>query len=443
MEKFLILTFDGLIFWITAYICGRILIKEEKLNRIKLILATIIFAIILGVLNSTNFEFLYGIFKINVSYMLMCIYYCIVFNQTITKNSISALAFYLCMFLSEIIVAISLSLLLPLFNQKVEILKDTILINLLVGAFATLIVLKLKKVLVKFIVNTEKGNKGSIIIIFVILLTLALLVFKIPVGGWYFNAEFIITMLILLCFCIVALYILKQRSDIGKTTLMYQKVVEYSKTTNKLLEDYRVANHEHKNQLSIIRQMTDKNNKKLVEYLDNLLDNKNISKYQWISSLNNLPSEGLKGLINYKLIEMENLGIKPIVSISKDISKIKLKELNTKQNDNLYSIAGVYLDNAIEASTKSKEKRINLDIHKEKKDLVIVIANTYKGKIDLNKMDEYGYSTKGKNRGIGLHIVKLILADTNIFSIRRNIIDNYYVQELRIDLSKLNKKTTK
>lgn len=441
MEKIAILTLDGLIFWITAYICGKILIKESKLSRIKLILITIVFAIILGILNSTNFEFLYGVFKINISYMLMCIYYCIAFKQTITKNSISALAFYLCMFLAEIVSAILLSILLPLFNQKVEMLKDTVLINMLVGILAIIIVLKLKNLLTRFISNIEKENKGSIIIIFVILLTLALLVFKIPVGGWSFNAEFIITMLILLCFCIVSLYILKQHSDIEKTASMYQKVVEYSKTTNKLLEDYRIANHEHKNQLSIIRQLANKNNKKLIEYLDNLLDNKNINKYQWISSLNNLPSEGLKGLINYKLVEMDGLGIIPTVIISKEVYKIKFSKLSTKQTDNLYSIAGVYLDNAIEAASKSKDKKINLNIYKDQKELVIVLANTYKGKIDLERMDEYGYSTKGKNRGVGLHIVRTILDNSSIFSVKRNLVDNYYVQELRLNIDKINKTT--
>ena len=440
MGKIIELFLGCLIFWISLYSCGKILIKNEKYNKVIILIITILFSILLTILNSINYEIFYGIIKITSAYTLMCIYYCIVFNQTISKNVVTALAFYLCMFLSEIIAAILLSLLLPLFNIELASLKNTVLINVIVCSLAIILILKFKNILSRFISNIEKGKKGNIIIILIILLTMALLVFKIPVSFWKFNAEFVVTMIILFCFCIVALYLLKQQSDIQKTSTMYQQVVKYSKTTNKLLEDYRMVNHEHKNQLSVIRQMADKNNKQLIEYLDNLLDKKNIVKYQWISALNNLPSEGLKGLINYKLVVMENYGINPIVNISKEVSKLKINKLSTKKMDNLYSIVGIYLDNAIEAACKSKDKRITLDIYKEKKDLIIILGNTYKGKIDLERLDDYGYTTKGKNRGVGLHIVKNILDGNDTFSVKRSIVDNYYVQELKIDLNKLNKK---
>lgn len=138
--------------------------------------------------------------------------------------------------------------------------------------------------------------------------------------------------------------------------------------------------------------------------------------------------------VNYKLIEMEALGIATDVSISKEVLKTKLNKLSTKQKDNLYSIMGVYLDNAIQAAKDSKKKEISLEVYKEKKNVTIVLANTYKGKIELDKLDNYGYSTKGKSHGVGLHIVKRIIEEETIFTQSRDLFDEYYIQKLVINL---------
>ena len=70
---------------------------------------------------------------------------------------------------------------------------------------------------------------------------------------------------------------------------------------------------------------------------------------------------------------------------------------------------------------------------------MFLLANRYSGKIDLEKLDSYGYTTKGKNHGVGLHIVKKIMEEETIFSQSRNILDDYYIQELRIHLNEINK----
>ena len=229
---------------------------------------------------------------------------------------------------------------------------------------------------------------------------------------------------------------IKQRTDIQKTTSMYQKLVDYSDITNDLLEDYRVISHEQKNQLLVIRSMLDDNSpQELVDYVDGLLDKKVGFKYEWIGELNHIPLSGLKGLINYKLIEANSLKINTNISISKDINKSKLNNLSIKQKDELYSIIGVYLDNAIQAAKESNKKEVSLESYKENEKIVIVIANTYNGKIEMEKLDNYGYTTKGKNHGVGLHLVKKIIENEVIYSQSRSLFEDYYVQKLIIDLS--------
>ena len=109
--------------------------------------------------------------------------------------------------------------------------------------------------------------------------------------------------------------------------------------------------------------------------------------------------------------------------------------MSIKQKDELYSIIGVYLDNAIQAAKESNKKEVSLESYKENEKIAIVIANTYNGKIDFEKLDNYGYTTKGKNHGVGLHLVKKIIENEVIYSQSRSLFEDYYVQKLIIDLS--------
>ena len=430
-----------IIIWIMNYILGKQLFEyEKKISFFKLLFCIIVFSFLLSIVNEMYFELLHGIVKIVLSYILIFLFYQILFKAEISQSLVTTLILYLIVFVSEIILVVIISPITYIFDfESIAFLKHTITINILNASLSTIIVRITRTKLMNLVTNSKVNTLGSICIILLLLITISLLFFRIPVSEWRFNSDLIITMIIIFCSCMIGLFLLKQKADIHQTTSMYQQLVEYSDITNNLLEDYRVVSHEHKNQLSIIRSMIDNNNKELVDYIDNLLEKREIIKYQWIGELNHLPLSGLKGLINYKLIEMESNNVNTSISISKEISKTKLNKLSTKQKDNLYSIMGVYLDNAIQASRESKEKEISLEIYKEKKDIVIVLANTYSGNIELGKVDTYGYSTKGKNHGVGLHLVKKIIDIDNTFSQNRSIFENYYVQELRIHLNEIKK----
>ena len=434
--RFVELYIATLIMWSMDYIMGRILFENNsKPDYKKVIPIILIVSTLVTLINVANTEIFGNIMKIILIYILIYHFYMIIFNKTSSQILVGSLILYLALFISETITAIFISFIFYLLdNQSMEILKNTILINIIITTISYLIIKKNEKKLIILIKNSNSNAKSGIFMTILILVTISLLVFKIPLSNWSLNIEFMLTMLFLLCFILIGFYMLKQKADIQKTTAMYQQLVDYSDITNNLLEEYRVISHEQKNHLLIIRGMLDETNKELVDYVDNLLDKQVGFKYEWIGDLNHLPLSGLKGLINYKLMEMEALGIVTDVSISKEVLKTKLNKLSTKQKDNLYSIMGVYLDNAIQAAKDSKKKEISLEVYKEKKNVTIVLANTYKGKIELDKLDNYGYSTKGKNHGVGLHIVKRIIEEETIFTQSRDLFDEYYIQKLVINL---------
>lgn len=438
MMKFIELYIDSAIMWIAFYYIGRNLFSERNnIKTIKLIITILMMSFIIALMNYVNSEIYHGIIKISISYITLCIYNKIIFKLSGTKLFISSLLIYLISTISEVIIAIILSVLLNAYNHgTMEFIKNTILINSMIFSFAYVITLIFQQKLSN-VINSNNLNKISdTLSILAILIAIAFLTFRLPITKWEFSSEFIITMTLLLCFSIIGVYLFKQKSDTHKITQMYQQVIKYSDITNNVLEEYSITNHEHKNQLSIIRSMAE-DNIELIEYIDTLLEKIDNIKYKWVRQLNYIQDSGLKGLINYKMLEMEELKLNIAINVSKQITKIKINKLSIKQRDNLYSIVGVYLDNAIQAAKESKEKHVSLDIYKENKSLVIIVANTYKGKIKINKLDEYGYTTKGGKHGVGLHLVKNILNSENIFSQKRIVDNEYYVEELKIDLENI------
>jgi two-component system sensor histidine kinase AgrC len=434
--KFLELYVGGIILWIVFYKMGA-LIFAKKRGLIITIFTILIFSVILAMINYSDTEIISDIIRMLTVYGLMLLFNKILYKGNFGEIVLGSLILFLTYVLSESIIALILSIIISFSGtSSLALLRNKLIINIIITTLAYIISFLEQKKFISIIKENKYNNKSNIIITTLILTIIVLLFVRIPMNQWKFNIEFIVTMAILIGFSAVGFLMLKQKADIEKTTSKYQKLVDYSDITNNLLEDYRVASHEQKNQLLVIRSLLDDNSsQELVDYVDGLLDKKVGFKYEWIGDLNHLPLSGLKGLINYKLIEAHTLDININISISKDVNNSNLNSLSTTQKDELYSIMGVYLDNAIQAAKESNKKEVSLEIYKENEKIVIVIANTYNGKIEMEKLDNYGYITKGKNHGVGLHLVKKIIENEVIYSQLRSLFEDYYVQKLIIDLS--------
>lgn len=106
--------------------------------------------------------------------------------------------------------------------------------------------------------------------------------------------------------------------------------------------------------------------------------------------------------------------------------------MDTKNFRLLGNIIGVFLDNAIEASLNSEEKKIGIEIYKNKKNVELLISNSYNNKLDIKKIGFISYSTKGKNRGHGLLLVNNIIKNSKIFENEKVITDELFIQKLTV-----------
>ncbi|SDB20898.1 two-component system, AgrA family, sensor histidine kinase AgrC [Streptococcus henryi] len=127
------------------------------------------------------------------------------------------------------------------------------------------------------------------------------------------------------------------------------------------------------------------------------------SKYD-IANLSHLENTAMKSIISAKLMEAQQLGIDLTVEIAEPISQPDMDLLD------VVTILSIFLDNAIEAAQEAENPSLALAYFQENHQKILLIENsTQAEKVNTKAIFNYGKSSKGDNRGIGLANVKEIL----------------------------------
>lgn len=433
------LLIGGIVLATAFFLIGRILFDEKKKITIKEIIAILVFGTMIMIVNLISIDSLNKILKVVVFFSCYIGYYKIIFRKRLQELVLASFFTYLIMFISEAIVGLIIIVGIATIREgSMEEIANGMLANIVIGILAIIITKIIGNRISKIIKENAMNKKALIILIIVILLTLSILLFKIPLHKIEPDVDFIISMILLILLSIIGFILIKQKNDVDKMNDEYKKLANYSQITEGVLEEYRLNLHESRNQLIIIRNMISTTKKKeLEEYVNNLIDATEVNKYRWVNELKYIPIPELKGFINFKLMEMSNKKIDIEINVERKLKNSKMKKLKIKDKGDLYNIIGVFLDNAKEASLESKEKRVAVEMYEMDNDLNIIIANTYKGEVDIEKINEYGYSSKGKNRGTGLHLVNKIVERNRMFERTTSKMDEYFVQELTVHLENI------
>ena len=426
---------------IAIFVIGNIIFDQEcKSNiNIKNIILTIGLAILITIVNIVSTTVIDNILKLIIIFLAYIGYYKVIFKKDWSTVILGSFIMYLIFFFSEIIIDLIIHSIFHIFKiGNFQDIKNTIEITIITTISGVYLSIISRKSLRKMVKETN-FQKGTIIIITTLIIAaLATLLYKTPLKEVSFDLNFFITMFLVIVFCMISFVIIKQQRDVNEKEEEYRKLANYSQVTEGVLEEYRLNLHESRNQLIIIKNMISTTKKKeLEEYVSNLIESTEINKYRWINELKYIPIPELKGFINFKLMEMSNKKIDIEIHIERKLKDSKMKKLKIKDRGDFYSIIGVFLDNAKEASLESKEKKVALQMYEINEEIHMIIANTYKGKVDLDKINGYGYSSKGKNRGTGLHLVNKIVEKNKLFERTTSKMDEYFVQELVIHLDSI------
>ena len=95
-------------------------------------------------------------------------------------------------------------------------------------------------------------------------------------------------------------------------------------------------------------------------------------------------------------------------------------------------MVGILLDNAIEAAYEAENKEVRVALIRMDGAILFVIQNTYDRtqNLKVHELFQEGFSTKGKDRGLGLSTLREIKEQYLLINIRTKIHPSYFIQEL-------------
>ena len=418
----LIMTFSEII------CCHRVLNEKIDFKSFKIYLIYFISVVLIFL----NYVLAANIYKVLVSFIIMMLMFFLLFKVKFKDCFIGTVILEVMTIISELLFAVIISLFHGLdANSLAQSYQGTLFTNVMISTILIMVSILINPHLIfkklSKLVSNITINKIILFFSFVILCSSFLFYIS------YYNKNETFTLIVnfaitTIYFVIVVMIIVKEH-NYNVVKAKYKTTLNELEEYESIINEYRVINHENQNQLNSIKGMT--SNKRVREYIDEILNNKNKKNELILKQALLIPTGGLRGLIYSKLVIMKNKNINYNLHIDKKINIKLTKNISTKTMLNVCQIIGVYLDNAIEAVENLKQKNILISIYKVD-NIVIEIINNKENYVDINKVDKAGYTTQEGIHGYGLSLVSKILKEDPKLINEREITQNTFKQKLII-----------
>ena len=217
------------------------------------------------------------------------------------------------------------------------------------------------------------------------------------------------------------------------------ELYEYAKESDAVITEYRMALHESNNTLLAIKGMLGGDVDEIRDYVDNAIKkrrNITVPKDNF-GALNYIPVPSIRYFLSGKICAIKDIGSSVELFISPEVVKIKDYVGMVDCWNDLYIVLGVVLDNVINSLKEAPDKLCSIQMYLENNILHFEFANTFNDTANVRKIAKTGYKTKNANHGVGLSLVDEVLKEKKYYSLETDIVDNFFVQKLKIDLSKI------
>ena len=338
--------------------------------------------------------------------------YLSLFKKDISNSVYYAFAYEILASISEILISLFILLIFKLdgsgySNIPYSLLISSVLNNILVILFSK--IRFISKNIKKINLSIKKNNKDWIYIILIMILMVLFITFN--KYNMQSSLEYYISIVFVVFVVVSFVYVIYNKFQKQAIEEKYNESMEYVLRYEKIINEQGKKNHEYNNQLMVIKGYINKP-ERLSEYLDEVIGEHKTGQNYTVKQLGFLPDGGVKGLLYHKLSKMEDNNIKYYLYVDQNLKDKDIESFDLKTYRDLTKLLGVFLDNAIDAALKSKEKEIEVELKDKDDCLLLIISNTYDKNTDINKVGKSGFTTKGVGHGFGLSIVKDI-AKTN------------------------------
>ena len=341
----------------------------------------------------------------------------IVFKENFKKSIIFSTIYIVTCIFVEIITCLILSL----FVKDINMLNENIYLILIFSIFNNLILLMIFrfKYIRKLLSKLENSIYNKINLLGIIVLTILLLnSISVMRAIDLKNIYFINLSIVILFYAVFTITtIMSDKHNIKlleeKNNELHNSFDAYAKT----IDEYRILKHNLKNDLYTLKAgLNDEEQNKINSIIKKY--NKNC---EWINRIDKVP-KGLQGILYLKEKEAKENKIQLILNTKKEI------ETNDKDFMDICGIVTTLIDNAIDASKKTKSKVILVNITETKKNINIEIINKFINPVDCEKIGNKNYSTKEYKSGLGLNYIKNI--KNNNIKVEFKIINNLFISNV-------------
>ena len=410
----------------SIYVINSYITPKKKIITFDNILIVLVLAAIPALIHEST----YNIFNSFFNIVIIVLTFKIIFKKNFLETVMDAIYITIITFIANILCSLILA---PFMNIQMirTIWYCEVAANVIV-AVLVIIISKLpifKKMYDKIIRSKNiKGKALEMLFLFFLALGFVFITYNMYKNFGY-NYDFLINIVIMGLFIYLFLIYIQERNNYSRLSYEYDEVFKYVKEFENWIEKEQLNRHEFKNQLAVLRIMAKEQAVK--DKIDSIIsDNIDIDE-KHIIELQSFPSNGLKGLLYYKVAVANRNNINLLIDAEKDITK-KLSKLSEKELNIICKLVGIYFDNAIEEAMLTRKKILTFEVYSLKNTIEMVITNSTRANKDVDKLKKKGTTSKGENRGQGLYFADKIVKRNSWLNEMTIIKDGFYIQRLTI-----------